>query len=64
MSKEITRIIAHSQEVESDIFGFGEKYRSIVRHSNLTKDKWHEMYKNMKVNVKVKFVILRDGVFE
>ena len=64
MSKEITRIIAHSQEVESDIFGFGEKYRSIVRHSNLTKDKWHEMYKNMKVNVKVKFIILRDGVFE
>lgn len=64
LAKEITRVIAHSQEVESDIFGFGEKYRSAVRHSNLTKDKWHKMYKDMKINVKVKFVILRDGVFE
>ncbi|XRD26871.1 Ger(x)C family spore germination protein [Lysinibacillus fusiformis] len=64
LTKEIARVIAHSQEVESDIFGFGEKYRSVVRHSNLTKDKWHEMYKDMKVNVKVDFVVLRDGVFE
>ncbi|WP_155591134.1 Ger(x)C family spore germination protein [Lysinibacillus cavernae] len=64
LTKEISRVIAHSQEVESDIFGFGEKYRSTVRHSKLTKDKWHEMYKNMKVNVNVDFVILRDGVFE
>lgn len=64
MSKEIARVIAHSQKVESDIFGFGEKYRSVVRHTDLTKDKWHEMYKDMKVNVNVDFVILRDGVFE
>lgn len=64
ISKEIARVIAHSQEVESDIFGFGEKYRSIVRHSNLTREKWHKLYKDMKVNVNVKFVILRDGVFE
>jgi len=35
-----------------------------VRHSKLTKEKWHKMYKDMKVNVNVKFVILRDGVFE
>ncbi len=64
MSKEIAKVIAHSQEVESDIFGFGEKYRSIVGHSNLTKEKWHKKYKDMKVNVNVDFVILRDGVFE
>ncbi|WP_447402290.1 Ger(x)C family spore germination protein [Lysinibacillus sp. fkY74-1] len=64
LSKEIARVIAHSQKVESDIFGFGEKYRSVVRYSHLTKDKWHEMYKDMKVNVNVDFVVLRDGVFE
>ncbi|WP_141904375.1 Ger(x)C family spore germination protein [Lysinibacillus sp. Y5S-8] len=64
LSKEVSRVIAHSQEVESDIFGFGEKYRSSVRHSELTKEKWHEMYKDMKVNVHVDFVILRNGVFE
>lgn len=64
LSNEISRVIAHSQEVESDIFGFGEKYRSTVRKSGLTKEKWHEMYKNMKVNVDIDFVILRNGVFE
>ncbi|TQR18478.1 Ger(x)C family spore germination protein [Psychrobacillus soli] len=64
LSREISRVIAHSQNVQSDIFGFGEKYRSSVRNSNLTKEKWHEMYKNMKVNIKVEFDILRDGVFE
>ncbi|HBT72890.1 MAG TPA: Ger(x)C family spore germination protein [Lysinibacillus sp.] len=64
LSKEVSRVIAHSQEVESDIFGFGEKYRSSVRHSELTKEKWHKMYKDMKVNVHVDFVILRNGVFE
>ena len=64
LSKEVRRVIAHSQEVESDIFGFGEKYRSEVRHAKLTKEKWHKIYKDMKVNVNVDFIILRDGVFE
>ena len=64
LSREISRVIAHTQEVESDIFGFGEKYRSSVRDSDLTKKKWHEKYKDMKVNVDVEFVILRDGIFE
>lgn len=64
LAKELSRVIAHCQNVQSDIFGFGEKYRSSVRHSELTKEKWHEMYKNMKVNVNIEFEILRDGVFE
>lgn len=64
LSNEISKVIAFSQEVDSDIFGFGEKYRSSVRNSHLTKEKWHKMFKNMKVNVKVDFVILRNGVFE
>ncbi|WP_144509793.1 Ger(x)C family spore germination protein [Bacillus sp. FJAT-22090] len=64
LSREISRVIAHTQEVDSDIFGFGMKYRSSVRNSNLTKEKWHTKYNNMKVNVKVDFVILRNGVFE
>lgn len=64
LSKEVSRIISYGQNIESDVFGFGEKYRSSVRNSDLTKGKWHKMYKDMKVNVKVDFVILRDGVFE
>ena len=64
LSNEISRVIAHTQEVDSDIFGFGEKYRSSVRNSNLTKDKWRKKYKDMKVNVDIDFVILRSGIFE
>ncbi|MFS0817054.1 Ger(x)C family spore germination protein [Lysinibacillus sp. 1P01SD] len=64
LKNEISRVIGHTQEVESDIFGFGEKYRSTVRHSKLTKEKWQKKYKIMKVNVNIDFTILRNGVFE
>ena len=64
LSSEISRVIAYCQSLESDIFSFGDKYRSSVRNSKLTKEKWHELYKNMKVNVKVDLTILRSGVFE
>ena len=64
LSKEISRVIAYCQSVESDIFAFGEKYRSSVRNSKLTKEKWHALYKDMKVNVDVQFQVLRSGVFE
>lgn len=64
LTKEIERVIAYCQSMDSDIFAFGEKYRSSVRNSKLTKDKWHELYKEMKVNVDIEFVIIRSGIFE
>lgn len=64
LTRELSRVIAYCQEVDSDVFGFGEVYRSSVRNSNLTHEKWHEMYKEVKVNVKIDFTIIRNGVFE
>ncbi|WP_342505723.1 Ger(x)C family spore germination protein [Sporosarcina sp. FSL K6-2383] len=64
LESEISRVIAYCQEMDSDVFGYGDLYRSSVRHSELTEEKWHEMYKEMKVNVKVDFRLLRSGVFE
>lgn len=64
LSSEISRVIADCQEIGSDVFGYGAFYRSSVRHAKLTDEKWHEMYKNMKVNVEVDFTLLRSGVFE
>lgn len=64
ISSEISRVIAYCQEIGSDVFGYGEFYRSSVRHSKLTDEKWHEMYKEMKVNVKVYFTVIGSGVFE
>ncbi|MHC8514288.1 Ger(x)C family spore germination protein [Sporosarcina sp. ITBMC105] len=64
LENEMVRIIAYTQEIGSDIYGFGGFYRSSVRQSNLTEEKWKEMYKNMEVNVDIDFTITRSGVFE
>lgn len=63
MESELSRIIQFTQELNSDIFGFGEHFESRVRGSNLTHEELDEMYPNMKVNVHVKSEIVRDGVF-
>ncbi|RSD25175.1 Ger(x)C family spore germination protein [Mesobacillus subterraneus] len=64
MKSDIEGLIAKAQAVESDPFGLGEIYRKSVRHADLTSDKWHKMYAESKVNVKVEFEILRTGVVE
>ena len=64
LKREISRVISIGQKYESDVFGFGESYRSSVRNSKLTNEKWHELFKTMKVNVKVDFKLVRNGVFE
>lgn len=64
MSKNLAKILVYCQEVDSDVFGLGEFYRSSVREPNLTYEKWHEMYKDAKVNFKVDFTVLRSGIFE
>lgn len=64
MERALSRVISYSQEVGSDVFGFGEYYRSNVRQSKLTHEKWHELYKGAKINVKFNVQILRVGVFE
>ncbi|EPD50587.1 Ger(X)C family germination protein [Paenisporosarcina sp. HGH0030] len=64
MSKNLAKILVYCQEVDSDVFGLGEFYRSSVRESDLTYEKWHEMYKDAKVNFKIDFTVLRSGIFE
>lgn len=64
LESEINRIIQYSQEVNSDIFRFGERYKAQVRKTTIDENKWHEMYPQIKVNVKVNTQIVRDGVFQ
>jgi spore germination protein len=64
MKKDIENLIAYCQSKNSDVFGLGDTYRSAVRHSNLTDDKWYKMYKNAKVNTKVDFSVIRTGLNE
>lgn len=64
MKKDIEKLIAYCQSKNSDVFGLGDTYRSAVRHSNLTDEKWYKMYKNAKVNIKVDFSVIRTGLNE
>jgi spore germination protein len=61
MKKRVEELISYCQSKNSDVIGLGEVYRSTVRHSELTKEKWHKMYKNAKVNVDVDFIMMRAG---
>ncbi|MGM9949266.1 MAG: Ger(x)C family spore germination protein [Lysinibacillus sp.] len=63
MEKELYRIIEYSQELNSDVFGFGEYYKSRVRDANLTPEKEENMYPNMKMNIHIHSKIIRNGVF-
>lgn len=64
IKKEAKKVITYSQKRNSDIFGFGEVYRSSVRHADLSKGKWHEKYKNMTYTIKVDFRLVRTGITE
>lgn len=64
IESEIKQIIKYSQDVNSDIFNFGERFRARVRNVIVDKEKWYELYPQMKVNVKVESQIVRDGVFQ
>jgi spore germination protein len=64
MRKEAIKVITYSQKRDSDIFGFGEVYRSTVRHANLSRGKWHEKYKNMTYDIGVDFKLVRTGITE
>lgn len=64
MKKNIEKLVAYCQSIKTDPFGLGNEYRSSVRQSNLTRDKWHEMFPKAKVNVKVDVTIVKTGVVD
>ncbi|PFG07651.1 Ger(x)C family spore germination protein [Bacillus sp. es.034] len=64
ITKEIEQLIQYSQSKQSDVFGFGEEYRTKEGHSKLTDEEWHDRFKDINVKVNTKFVIIRTGVVE
>ncbi|MBM7664597.1 spore germination protein [Solibacillus kalamii] len=64
IESEINRIIDYSHEIDTDIFQFGEYYKAQNRNADIDKNKWDEMFSEMKVNVTVNTTIIRDGVFQ
>ncbi|MGN7479053.1 Ger(x)C family spore germination protein [Solibacillus silvestris] len=64
IESEINRIIQFSHDIDTDILKFGEYYKAQNRKADIDKEKWEEMFSEMKVNVTVKTEIIRDGVFQ
>jgi spore germination protein len=64
VESDIENLVNKARDLGADPFGFGEIYRKSVRKANLTADKWHDMYPESKVDVKVDFEIMRTGVVE
>ncbi|KGR78834.1 Ger(x)C family spore germination protein [Ureibacillus manganicus] len=62
--KEIDKIIKKTQELNSDILGFGEVYKANVGTKNVDKKKWKELYPKIKVNANITVELLRNGVFD
>jgi spore germination protein len=64
IKQQTEKLISYCQSKNSDVIGLGEVYRYSVRNSHLTKEKWHTMFQNAKVNVKVDFKMIRSGINE
>ncbi|RZT15557.1 Ger(x)C family spore germination protein [Fictibacillus sp. BK138] len=64
LKQETQKVIAYCQERNSDVFGFGETYRSSVRFAHLTRKGWHQKYKAMKYDISVDFKLIRTGITE
>jgi len=64
LTNEGSKVIAKLQNMQTDPIGFGEIYRSSVRHSNLTHSQWYELYRDAKLNLNVKLTLVRTGVIE
>ncbi|WP_226678934.1 Ger(x)C family spore germination protein [Mesobacillus jeotgali] len=64
ITSDIEHLIIKARKSGADPFGFGEIYRKSVRQANLTAEKWHGMYPESKVDVKIEFEVMRTGVVE
>jgi len=69
-SSEATRaletLIVETQEVKSDIFGFGEHFRAKLpnywNNQVKTKENWQDIYQNLAYDVEIKTKIRRTGM--
>ncbi|OAJ73969.1 hypothetical protein AYJ08_11385 [Brevibacillus sp. SKDU10] len=64
MKKNINKLIARTQKLNTDPIGFGEQYRSAVRNSNLTRDNWRELYPKAEFSIIVHNTLSRTGIID
>lgn len=64
LEQELLAFFEHLQQLGSDPVGFGEIYRSSVRHSGLTKDQWRDMFPKAAFKTNVNIRLVRTGTIE
>lgn len=64
MKKNIERLIARTQKLNTDPIGFGEHYRSMVRNSNLTRETWRKLYPKAEFTIIVHNTLSHTGIID
>lgn len=66
ITKELEKLVAETQEVGSDIFGFGEYFRArqpdYWKKNIKTKEAWRNIYANLTYDVEIRTHIRRTGM--
>lgn len=64
LEQELLAFFEHLQQLGSDPVGFGEIYRSSVRHSGITKEQWRDMFPKAAFKTNVNIRLVRTGTIE
>ncbi|TPG68752.1 hypothetical protein EEL31_09595 [Brevibacillus laterosporus] len=58
------KLIARTQKLNTDSIGFGEHYRSMVRNSNWTREKWRQLYPKAEFTIIAHNTLSRTGIID
>ncbi|TPG90376.1 hypothetical protein EEL32_03955 [Brevibacillus laterosporus] len=58
------KLIARTQKLNTDPIGFDEHYRSMVRNSNVTREKWRKLYPKAEFTIIVHNTLSRTGIID
>ena len=64
LTKDLQTLLDRLRELNTDSIGFGEYYRSKVRHSDAASKLWEKEFPNTKLNAHVSIDIVRTGTLE
>ncbi|MDQ0351632.1 spore germination protein [Alkalibacillus filiformis] len=64
IEENLTKVVEKSQELNSDIFGFGTKYNNRTRGQPLTSEEWRDLFPNIEVDYNVSVEIKRFGIVQ
>ncbi|MDQ0159891.1 Ger(x)C family spore germination protein [Alkalibacillus salilacus] len=61
LEEDLKTVLKKSQQINSDVFGFGVKYNNHTRGEELTREQWQDLFPNIEVDYNVSTEIKRFG---